>query len=518
MQGTAGQGIKDDNIFIMPVNQVKAGAVLNYVLIGVNILLGLLYTPYMLCMLGQSEYGLYSLVATIIAYLTLFDFGMGTAVVRYTAKFRAEGRTEESRSMFGMFFLLYAGMGVVAFIAGLCLYFNVDGLFDRTMSVDELARARTMMLLLLVNLAVTFPMSIFNSIITAYEEFVFQKVLNIARVVLSTAVIVVLLHAGYKAVAMVVVQTVFNLSVLVLNAVFCRHKLGIRLAFKRCRLDFVKEVLVFSFWAFLSDIMYRIYYSTGQFVLGAFEGTKAVAVFALGVTLMQMYLSFSGGISSVLLPRITAIATHKDSERQISDMFIRIGRIQYTVMAFLLSGFILFGRQFVSLWAGEGYEQVYAIALIFFFPTLIPLIQNTGISILQARNQMQFRSVMLVCVAVASLVLQIMLARQYGAIGCAVAVGAANFIGQGVVLNVYYRNVQKIAIGRFWREIAKMSVVPIVLTVAGWFIIERLALVSVAKLVVGIVIYSAIYIPIFWHFSMNESERNGARDAWKGTA
>lgn len=224
----------------MPINQVKAGAVLNYVLIGVNILLGLVYTPYMLRMLGQNEYGLYSLVATIIAYLTLFDFGMGTAVVRYTAKFRAEGRSKESRSMFGMFFLLYTGMGIVAFIAGLCLYFNIDSLFDRTMSVGELAQARTMILLLLVNLAVTFPMSIFNSIITAYEEFVFQKVLNILRVALSTAVIVVLLHAGYKAVAMVVVQTVFNLSVLVLNAVFCRYKISVRLAFRRCRLDFCK--------------------------------------------------------------------------------------------------------------------------------------------------------------------------------------------------------------------------------------------------------------------------------------
>ena len=492
----------------MPINQVKAGVVLNYVLIGVNILLGLLYTPYMLRMLGQNEYGLYSLVATIIAYLTLFDFGMGTAVVRYTAKFRAEGRTEESRSMFGMFFLLYTGMGIVAFIAGLCLYFNIDSLFDRTMSVGELAQARTMILLLLVNLAVTFPMSIFNSIITAYEEFVFQKVLNILRVVLSTAVIVVLLHAGYKAVAMVVVQTVFNLSVLVLNAVFCRYKLSVRLAFQRCRLAFIKEVMLFSFWAFLSDIMFRIYYGTGQFVLGATEGTKAVAVYALGITLMNMYMSFSTGIANLLLPRITAITTHKDSETQISDMFIRVGRIQYTVMAFLLSGFVLFGRQFVSLWAGAGYEQVYAIALIFFFPNLIPFIQNTGITILQARNQMQFRSVMLVCVAVASLVLQILLARQYGAIGCAVAVGSATLIGQGVILNVYYRKVQKIAIGHFWREIAKMSVVPIALTVVGCFVVERFAIDSVAKLAVCVVTYSIIYLPIFRLFSMNASEKD----------
>jgi O-antigen/teichoic acid export membrane protein len=38
-------------------NQLKAGAVLNYVVIVLNVLVGLLYTPYMLRMMGQSGYG-----------------------------------------------------------------------------------------------------------------------------------------------------------------------------------------------------------------------------------------------------------------------------------------------------------------------------------------------------------------------------------------------------------------------------------------------------------------------------
>ena len=328
----------------MSVNQVKSGTILNYVLIGVNIFLGLLYTPYMLRMLGQSEYGLYSLVATIIAYLTLFDFGMGTAVVRYAAKFRTEGKIEEARSAFGMFFLLYTGVGIIAFIAGLCLYFNIDTLFDQTMTLEELSRAKTMLLLLLVNLAVTFPMGIFNSIITAYENFVFQKVLNILRVVLSTIIIVLLLHKGYKAIAMVVVQTVFNLMVLVINAFYCRCKLSIHLAFTKFKSTFVREVLTFSFWVFLSDIMTRIYWNIGQFVLGCYRGTVAVSVFALAVTLVMMYTSFSYGISGVLLPRITSITTMEHTGSQLSDLFIRVGRLQYAVLSLLLSGFVLFGR------------------------------------------------------------------------------------------------------------------------------------------------------------------------------
>lgn len=63
------------------MNQLKAGAVLNYVIVCLNIVTGLLYTPFMLRCLGQNEYGLYSLVASVIAYLTLLDLGFGSEYI-----------------------------------------------------------------------------------------------------------------------------------------------------------------------------------------------------------------------------------------------------------------------------------------------------------------------------------------------------------------------------------------------------------------------------------------------------
>lgn len=98
----------------MAVNQLKAGAALSYVSIGLNILIGLLYTPYMLRMMGQNEYGLYSLVASVVSYLTVLDLGFGNAIIRYTAKFRAEGKVKEQYQMFGMFLALYSIIGLIA--------------------------------------------------------------------------------------------------------------------------------------------------------------------------------------------------------------------------------------------------------------------------------------------------------------------------------------------------------------------------------------------------------------------
>ena len=495
----------------MPVNQLKAGVVLNYVVIILNTVVGLLYTPYMLRMMGQSEYGLYSLVASVIAYLTVLDLGFGNAIVRYTAKFRAEKKTEEQYEMFGMFFLLYLVIGIIAFGIGLGLYFNVGTLFGNTMTAVELDRARIMMLLLVANLAFTFPMSIWGSIIQAYEDFVFQKSLNIFRIILNTAVMICLLHFGYKAVAMVVVQTIFNVLTLVLNFIYCRRKLNIHIyfRFKHFHWGFLKEVAIYSFWIFLNAIMDRVYWSTGQFVLGAIVGTAAVAVFAIAIQLEGMYMQFSTAISSVFLPKVTAMVATNRSRKEISDLFIRTGRIQYIVLAYILSGFIIFGRQFIELWAGAGYTDAYIISLLFFIPLTVPLIQNLGITILQARNEMKFRSVLYIIIALVSLAMQIVLTRFFGGIGCAMGVSGALVVGQILIMNVYYRRRQDLDIKTFWKEISKMSIIPIVLIFSSMLVIRHFfALDSWGKLILGIAAFSLVYIPLFFRFSMTDDERN----------
>lgn len=495
----------------MPVNQLKAGVVLNYVVIFLNTVVGLLYTPYMLRMMGQSEYGLYSLVASVIAYLTVLDLGFGNAIVRYTAKFRAEKKTEEQYEMFGMFFLLYLVIGIIAFGIGLGLYFNVDTLFGNTMTAVELDRARIMMLLLVANLAFTFPMSIWSSIIQAYEDFVFQKSLNIIRIILNTAVMICLLHFGYKAVAMVVVQTIFNVLTLVVNFIYCRRKLNIHIyfRFKHFHWGFLKEVAIYSFWIFLNAIMDRVYWSTGQFVLGAMVGTVAVAVFAIAIQLEGMYMQFSTAISSVFLPKVTAMVATNRSRKEISDLFIRTGRIQYIVLSYILSGFIIFGRQFIELWAGAGYSDAYIISLLFFIPLTVPLIQNLGITILQARNEMKFRSVLYIIIALVSLGMQIVLTSHFGGIGCAMGVSGALVVGQILIMNVYYRRKQDLDIMTFWKEISKMSIIPIVLIFSSMLVIRHFfALDSWGKLVLGIAAFSLVYIPLFFRFSMTDEERN----------
>lgn len=490
------------------MNQLKAGVALNYVIIALNTVVGLAYVPYMLRCLGQNEYGLYSLVASVISYLTILDFGFGNAIVRYTAKFRAEGKQREQWEMFGMFLIVYSIIGMIALCGGLGLYFNVDALFDRTMTPSDLDQARIMMLLLTLNLAVTFPLSIFGSIITAYENFIFGRLVNIVRILLSTAVMIAVLAVGYKAVALIVVQTVFNILTLVINCVYCKKKLKIHIIFQHFDWPFLKEIGIYSFWIFLTGIMDRVYWGTGQFILGHISGTVAVAVFSVAITLQQMYMQFSASITGVVLPKLTAMVSTANNRHEISDFFIRTGRLQSIVMSFILSGFIVFGQGFIDIWAGPDYKVSYIITVIFFAVLFVPCIQTAGISILEARNQMQFRSLLYLVMSLVSLGLQLILSKTMGALGCAIAIGIGVLIGHGLIMNIYFQKKQDIDIKGFWRQICRMLAVPALLTIAGIASARYIDYTRPFNLVAGILVFCILYVPLEWRFSMNTYERS----------
>lgn len=492
----------------MAVNQLKSGAFLSYLSLALNVLIGLLYTPYMLRMLGQSEYGLYSLSASLIAYLTVLDLGFGNAIIRYTAKFRAEKKIREQEEMFGMFFLLYMGIGAVVIGIGFILYANVENWFSARMTLEEEQRIRALLMLMTFNLAFTFPMSIWGAIMTAYERFVFQRVVSMIRNVLNPLVMIVLLAIGYKAVALVVVTTLFNVITLCINGWYCHDKLDIRICLTSFKWGFLKEVSIYSFWIFLNVVMDRIYWGTGQLILGIYRGVESVAIYSVAMQLKDIFFMFSTVIAGVFLPKVTAMITSGASANEVSDLFIRTGRIQYMIMGFILAGFILFGHPFVTLWAGSDYGEAYYIALLLFIPASIPLIQNVGITILMARGEMRFRSLAYLFITLCSLAVQVVLAKRLGGVGCALAIGIAVLIGQGVVMNVYYHKAQKINIAAFWRQIGKMSMVPFVMTVTAWFALKRFAIYELSDLVTAIGIFSLIYILFFYQFGLNDYERD----------
>ena len=394
--------------------EIKIGAILSYVIIIANMLIGVLYTPILTAKLGQTEYGLYSLVTSVISYLTILDFGFGNAIIIYTTRYRNKNQKDKEQKLHGMFFIIYSIIGIIAGIIGAILWLNVDKLFGNTMSAEELSKAKVLMGILTFNLVATFPLSIFSSIITSYEKFVFSKTLNLLRIILNPIIMLILLNFGVKSIGLVILVTVLNITTLILNFIYCKTKLKIKLKFGKIDFKLLKEIMAYSVWIFLNSIMDKINWSLDQFVLGVYAGSVAVAIYAVAGQLNQMYMNFSTAISGVLLPKVTKMESDHASNKEFTDIFIKTGRIQFIVMALIITGFVLFGKEFIEImWVGPEYSESYIIACILMIPTTIPLIQNVGLNILQAKNKYKFRVIVLMFFAVVNVILSIILSQLY---------------------------------------------------------------------------------------------------------
>ena len=489
-------------------NEVKIGAILSYIIIVVNMIIGVVYTPILTSQLGQSEYGLYSLVTSIISYLTVLDFGFGNAIIVYTARYRANGEKEKQEKLHGMFFIIYTIIGIIAGIASAIIWFNADTLFAASMSIEEINKAKILLGILSFNLIVTFPLSIFSSIITAYERFVFSKVLNLARIILNPIIMLILLRLGFKSIGLVTLTTVLNITTLILNYIYCKKKIGIRLKFGKIDGSLLKEIMAYSIWVFLNSIMDKVNWALDQFILGIYAGTAAVAIYSVAGNLNQMYMNFSTAISGVLLPRVTKMEEQKASNKEFTDIFIKTGRVQYIVMGLIISGFVLYGREFINiLWVGPEYDQSYLIACILMIPVTIPLIQNVGLNILQAKNLYKFRVIVLLIFAVINIIISIILSQIYGAIGAAIGTAISIIGGQIIFMNIFYHKKVGIDIVAFWKNILRMSI-PIIICILVAIILKNIFVITTAySLIAQILIYTLIYSIVMWKFSMNNYEK-----------
>ncbi|MTP79568.1 oligosaccharide flippase family protein [Turicibacter sanguinis] len=488
-------------------NQLKLGAILSYLSLGLGNVISILYTPIMLRLLGQSEYGLYNLSNSIIGYLGVLDFGIGNAVVRYTAKYKVLNDEERESNLYGMFIVIYSILAVIVIIAGSFLVINAHLFFENSLSSVELARIKWMMGLMIFNLAISFPFGIFGGIITAHEQFIFPRIVGIIRQVLNPLIMLPLLFLGYKSLGMTVVSTCLNFIFIWVNLYYCFKVLKIKVRFSKIDFSVLKEIMGYSFFIFLNMIVDKIYWSTDQFILGSISGTVSVAIYSIASTLNQYYMSFSTAISGVFLPKVTRMVTQKATDEELSNLFIRTGRIQFIILSFILSGFILVGRDFISIWAGEGYEQSYLIVLLVMIPLTVPLIQNLGNVILQAKNMHQFRSMIYIFIAILNVMVSIPLAKMYSGVGCALATGISMVIGNIIIINIYYYKRIHINIPKFWIEILKLSI-PVLFSLGVTIFINRMIeLEGILNILFTGSLFTILFIPLMWILGMNKSEK-----------
>ena len=100
-------------------SQLKIGVILSYVSTILNIIVQLVYTPLMIRLLGQSEYGVYTLVGSVVSYLSLFSLGFTAAYLRFYSRYKVQDDKEGDARLNGFFLIVLTTMAVPTFVCGL---------------------------------------------------------------------------------------------------------------------------------------------------------------------------------------------------------------------------------------------------------------------------------------------------------------------------------------------------------------------------------------------------------------
>lgn len=493
------------------MDQKKAGVLLSYGQTVLSTIISLVYTPVMLRLLGTSEYGLYTLVSGFISNLSLMSFGLGSAYVRYYSRAKVQEGEDGVAHINGMFMVIFLVISAMSLLVGGVLVANVQNIFGAKLTAHEIETARVLMALLVVNIAVSFPCSVFSSYITANERFLFQRIINMIRTVLNPIVMLPLLLMGLGSVALVVVTLVLSVVTDAFNIWYCRRKLSMRLTFGHFDFALLREMGGFSFFIFLNMIIDQINWTVDTTLLGIISGTAATAIYGVGAQINSYYKTLSTSISGVFVPQINRIVAEGQGDDRLTSLFTRVGRIQFLLLMLVLTGFVFVGEPFIDAWGGGEYAGAYPIALMLMVPVTLPLIENLGIEIQRAKNMHQFRSKVYFFMALGNVLVSIPLGMRFGGLGCAMGTAISLIIGNGFVMNWYYQTHIGLDMKHFFRSILSMVPAMVPPALLGLLAVRLHTFSGYSGVLTFAVPYAAVYALCVYRWAMNDEERGMVR-------
>jgi len=490
------------------IDQLKAGTILTYLSMSLGFIVSLVYTPVMIRLLGQSEYGLYNLSASVIAYLGILNFGFGSAYIRYFTKYKVKNDYQGIAKLNGMFLIIFSVIAIITLFAGFTISYYSDIIFGNKLSTEEIKTARVLLIILTINLAIRFPNLVFITYIRALERFVFQKTIDLIRIILNPFFILPLLFLGYGSIGMALGITFLSLLVELAHIYYAKKKLKIEFSLNTFDKILFKEMTIFSSYIFLNLLIDQINWNVDKFILGRFHGTVPVAIYSLAALFNAYYLQLSSAISSMFVPRVHKIISKPNYREEITKLFIKVGRIQFMVLSLFLTGFIIFGKPFIGWWAGENYIESYYIIIILIATVTIPIIQNLGIEIQRALNLHKFRSIIYLVIALINIGITIPLVIKYQGIGAALGTAFALLVGNGIIMNIYYHKKVGLDILLFWKEI--FSILPSFLlpVLLAYLYTTFVDIYNIYYFILGIAIYAIAFATSLWLFGMNKFEKS----------
>jgi len=490
-------------------SQLKIGVVMTYLAIGLNIVAGLLYTPWIIEQIGKNDYGLYTLVNSLIA-IFLLDFGLSSATSRFVAKYRSEDKNEELIKFLNLVYKLYIIIDALIMIVLLLVFFFIDIIYQK-LTPEEIEKFKIIYAVAGAYSVLSFPCVTFNGILNAYEKFIPLKLTDLIQKVSSIAFTVAALCLGGGLYALVTVNAASGLLANAIKFFFVNKSVKI----KKVKIDsaekkvYYKEIFSFSLWSVIWALSQRLIFNITPTLLGVVvnNATIAISVFGIITTIEGYFYTLTTATKGMFLSRITRILNRETSDEEINALAVKVGRFQFALNSLLIVGFCLVGKEFIMLWVGESFiEAYYGIMLI-----VIPGLFYNALQILHTaiivKNLVKYQAYIQIAISIINVICSVILSFYMGVLGAAVSICIAYSL-RLILTVVFIRRKLNFDLPGFIKKCyIRMGIPAIITFVIGLFIISVMGGTTWTSLIVKVAAITAVYAVCVIMLGINKDER-----------
>ena len=487
------------------INQIKIGAVISYLAIGVSLLSGLLYTPWMVKQIGLNDYGLYTLATSLIS-IFLIDFGISEAVSRFISKYNAEGDQKKVNDFLGLIYKLYILIDILILVLLIIVYFLFPVIYME-LTPGEIEKFKIIYLITSTFSIVSLPFITLNGILTSYEKFKTLKLCDLINKLMVLTLMVIALLLGYKLYALVLVNVFAGLFIIGVKLLYINKRLPIKVNFKYWDKRLLKEVFGFSIWATVSTIANRFVFNITPSILGAVSGSSQIAIFGIASTLEGYAYIISGAVNGMFLPKVSKILAKRNDGVHVLPLMIKVGRIQYSIIGLIFVGFTIVGKEFIYLWMGKDFELAYYCALLMMLPGVFRVPQQIASITIIAMNKVKIQALVYVIVATLNIIFSSILSHYFGVLGAAISICLV-YIIRLIIMNIIYYKVLHINIFSFIKDCYVKMAPPMLITLAIGIIINQFTIYSLPTFLIKGTFIVVLYIILLWKISLNHYEKS----------
>lgn len=495
-----------DDIESNSSRNIRKGAVISYILIAVQMLAGLLYTPWMIKCIGQSDYGLYTLATSFIS-IFMVDFGLSSAVSRFVSKYLAEDDQNSVNNVLGIVAKIYLVIAVLIFCILLVLFFFIEYIYSG-LTPNEVERFRVIYIVVGFYNVVSFPLITFNGILTSYELFFELKICMLFNKIATIVLMIIALFAGFGLYALVLVNAIVGLFTYAIKFYLVKRKTRARFNMGFRSRSLITELFSFSVWSTIITITQRLIFNIMPSILAAVSSSASVAVFGVASTLEGFVYSFSDGINGMFLPKTSRIIASENKNDGLNRLMIRVGRVNLFVVAIVVVGFICAGKEFILLWMGEDYINAYYCTIMLIVPDIVYAPQQIGRTTLIAENKIKYQAAIFSFVGILNVVISLLICADFGEIGAGISIGTV-FVIRLILMSVVYWKILGFNMKRFFFECHIKMTPPILITlILGIAIFKLIPINGWILFVVKCFAIVVIYFVLMWLIGFNDYEKN----------